>query len=109
MVTSAGTVPKGVRPAAIRVMAEVGIDISGHTSDHVDEYVDEEFDIVLTVCDHARESCPVFPGARRTPHRAFEDPDCPWMGEEQVTEVFRRIRDEIGDFSRELLALELGE
>ena len=108
-VRSAGTVPKGVHPVAIRVMAEVGIDISGHTSNHVDEYVGEDFDLVLTVCDHAKESCPVFPRARRTVHRSFEDPDYPWMGEDEFTDVFRRIRDEIGDFSRELLARELGE
>ncbi len=105
---SAGTEPKGVHPAAIRVMAEVGIDISDHTSDHVDQYVDDDFDLVLTVCDHARETCPVFPGAQRTQHRAFEDPDYPWMDEGELTNVFRRIRDEIGDFSREFLARELG-
>lgn len=108
VVRSAGTEPKGVHPVAIRVMAEVGIDISDHTSDHVDEYVDEDFDLVLTVCDHAKEACPVFPGARRTLHRAFEDPDYPWMDEEEFNAVFRRIRDEIGDFSRALLARELG-
>ena len=108
-VSSAGTGPKGVHPVAIRVMAEVGIDISDHTSDHVDKFVDEDFDLVLTVCDHAKETCPVFPGARRTQHRAFEDPDYPWMGEEEFTDVFRRLRDEIGAFSRELLARELRE
>ena len=109
LVRSAGTEPKGVHPVAIRVMAEVGIDISGNTSDHVDEYVDEDFDLVLTVCDHAKETCPVFPGARLTLHRDFEDPDYPWMGEEEFAEVFRRIRDEMGDFSRELLERELRE
>lgn len=107
-VFSAGTEPKGVHPIAIRVMAEVGVDISGHTSDHVDRYLDDEFDLVLTVCDSARESCPVFPGARRTLHRSFEDPDDPDMSEAELTDVFRRIRDEIGDFSRDLLERELG-
>ncbi len=107
-VASAGTEPKGVHPIAIRVMAEVGIDISGHTSDHVDRYLDDEFDLVLTVCDSARESCPVFPGARRTLHRSFEDPDDPNMSEAELADVFRRIRDEIGDFSRDLLERELG-
>ena len=106
-VSSAGVEPKTVHPIAITVMAEVGIDISGHTSDHVDRYLDNEFDLVLTVCDAAREACPVFPGARRTLHRAFEDPDYPWMNEEQMTDVFRGIRDAIGEFSRELLASEL--
>ena len=103
-VGSAGTVPKGVHPVAIKVMAEVGIDISGHTSDHVDEYVDDDFDLVVTVCDQAKEACPVFPGAKRTLHRAFEDPDYPWMDDEEFADVFRRIRDEIEAFSRELLA-----
>ena len=107
VVSSAGVVPKIVHPLAIRVMAEVGIDISHHTSDHVDRYLGDEFDLVLTVCDAARESCPVFPGAKRTMHRAFEDPDYPWMSEEEMADVFRGIRDAIGKFSRELLASEL--
>ncbi len=106
-VFSAGTEPKTVHPIAIRVMAEVGIDISGHTSDHVDQYLSDDFDLVLTVCDTAREACPVFPGARRTVHHAFEDPDYPWMSEAEMTDVFRGIRDAIGEFSRELLASEL--
>lgn len=107
-VVSAGTEPKGVHPIAIRVMAEVGVDISGHTSDHVDRYLGDEFDLVLTVCDSARESCPVFPGAIRTLHRSFEDPDDPDMSEAELTDVFRRIRDEIAGFSRDLLEVELG-
>ena len=108
-VWSAGTQPKGVHPMAIRAMAEVGIDISGHTSDHVDAYVDEPFDLVVTVCDSARESCPVFPGASRLLHRGFEDPDRPGAGDDELLSVFRRIRDEIGKFSRSLLAEEVGE
>ena len=98
-----------VWPVGLWQRTAVGIDISDHTSDHVDEYIDQDFDLVLTVCDHAKETCPVFPGAERTLHRAFEDPDYPWMGEEEFTDVFRRIRDQIGDFSRELLARELRE
>ena len=93
---------------AIKVMAEVGIDISDHTSDHVDEYVDQDFDLVLTVCDQAKEACPVFTGARRSMHHAFEDPDYPWMNDEEFTDVFRRIRDAIQDFSCDLLERELG-
>ena len=85
-------------------MGEVGIDISEHTSDHVDAYVGENYDLVITVCDSARESCPVFPGARRLLHRTFEDPDYPWMSETELTDVFRRIRDEIGNFCRALVA-----
>ena len=74
-VDSAGTNPRGVHPLAVRVMAEVGIDISGHTSDHVDRYADSDYDLVLTVCDTAREACPFFPGVKRTLHHGFSDPD----------------------------------
>lgn len=102
-VASAGTEPKGVHPVAIRVMAEKGIDISGHTSDHVDRYAREPFDLVITVCDTAKEQCPVFTGAKRQLHRAFEDPDYPELSEEQFADVFRRIRDQIEAFSREVL------
>ena len=102
-VCSAGTEPKGVHPIAIQVMSEVGIDISGHTSDHVDRYLDDDFDLVLTVCDSAKESCPVVPGARRTIHRSFEDPDYPELSRSDLTDVFRRIRDEIGEYCRGLL------
>ena len=106
-VDSAGTDPKGVHPLAIRVMGEVGIDISEHTSDHVDRYLAQNYDLVVTVCDTARESCPVFPGARRLLHRTFEDPDYPWMSESELTGVFRRVRDEIGDLCRALVAREV--
>ena len=102
-VHSAGTEPKGVHPLAVTVMAEVGIDISHHTSDHVDQYVENEYDLVLTVCDAAKEACPVFYRARRTIHRAFEDPDYPDMPAEEFAQVFRRIRDEIGEFCRVVL------
>lgn len=105
-VDSAGTEPKGVHPLAVRVMAEVGIDISGHTPDHVDTYLGRDYDLVVTVCDAARESCPVFPGARRLLHRGFEDPDYPWMSERELADVFRRVRDEIGSFCCALVARE---
>lgn len=102
-VESAGTAPKGLHPLAVSVMADVGIDISAHTSDHVDQYVAQDFDLVLTVCDSARESCPVFHGAKRMLHRGFEDPDQPGLGEDELLAVFRRVCDEIGEYSRELL------
>ncbi|MDE0040145.1 MAG: arsenate reductase ArsC [Gammaproteobacteria bacterium] len=107
-VESAGTAPKGVHPVAIKVMAEVGIDISAHTSDHVDDYLDDDFDLVVTVCDQAKDACPTFPGAKQTLHQAFEDPDYPWLDDEEFAAVFRRIRDAVGAFSRDLLACELG-
>ena len=106
-VSSAGTDPKGVHPMAVRVMDEVDIDISGHTSDHVDRYVDHDFDLVITVCDSARERCPVFPGAKRVLHRSFEDPDKPDVGEAELMDVFRQVRDQIGSFCRSLLETEM--
>lgn len=106
-VDSAGTDPKGVHPLATRVMGEVGIDISGNTSDHVDTYLGEDYDLVVTVCDAARESCPIFPGARRLLHRGFEDPDYPWMTEKELAGVFRGVRDDIGSFCRALVAREI--
>ena len=73
-VESAGTKPGHVRPEAIAVMKELGIDISGHRSKHVGEFQGQSFDYVLTVCDNAKESCPVFPGHAKRLHNAFEDP-----------------------------------
>ena len=92
-VLSAGTRPGKVRAEAIEVMSEIGIDLSAHRSKHVDEYVGQTFDYVLTVCDNAREVCPIFPGAGVMIHRAFEDP----IG----IEGFRRVRDEIRAFLRD--------
>ncbi len=103
VVDSAGIEPKGVHPLAVDVMAEIGIDISDHTSDPVNKYINSEYDLVLTVCDTANELCPVIPGARRTTHHAFEDPDYPHMSATEFRDVFCRIRDEIGNFCRELL------
>ena len=102
-VESAGTAARGLHPLSVRVMAEVGMDISAHTSAHVDRYVAQDFDLVLTVCDSARESCPAFPSAKRMLHRGFEDPDKPGMDEDELLAVFRRVRDEIGEYSRKLL------
>lgn len=94
-VFSAGTKPSQVRPEAIEVMRELGIDISGHRSKSVDEFSGQEFDYVITVCDNANESCPVFPGRTRRVHWGFEDP-AEVMGDEATrVAVFRRVRDEI--------------
>jgi arsenate reductase (thioredoxin) len=94
-VFSAGTRPSHVRPEAIAVMAELGIDISGHRSKSVDEFNGERFDYVLTVCDNAREVCPIFPGSTSMVHCSFEDPAALQGTEEERLAAFRRIRDEI--------------
>ena len=73
-VFSAGTKPGTVRPEAIAVMRELGIDLTGHRSKHVDEFAGQSFDYVLTVCDNAKESCPVFPAGTQTIHHSFDDP-----------------------------------
>ncbi len=95
-VLSAGTRPQGVNPLAVRVMAEVGVDLSGHTSDPVGKYLDQDFDLLVTVCGGALESCPVFAGRvgeRR--HWPVDDPAEARGTDEQVLAVFRRVRDEI--------------
>jgi arsenate reductase len=97
-IQSAGTKPGHVRPEAIAVMKELGIDISGHRSKHVDEFQDQSFDYVLTVCDNAKESCPVFPGHSERIHKAFEDPAAFQGTEEERLALFRRVRNEIRDY-----------
>jgi arsenate reductase (thioredoxin) len=99
-VESAGIKPGRVRPEAIAAMKELGIDISGHRSKHVDEFQGQSFDYVLTVCDNARESCPVFPGQTKRIHCAFEDPAAFQGTEEQRLALFRRVRNEIRDYLR---------
>jgi len=101
-VFSAGTKPSHVRPEAIAVMRELGIDISGHRSKSVDEFAGQQFEYVLTVCDNAKESCPIFPGKVITIHRNFEDPAVVQGSEEERFAAFRRVRDEIRDYLREL-------
>ena len=104
-VESAGIQPKGVHPLAVRVMAESGIDISRHTSDHVDHYTAQDFDLVITVCDSVHESCPV--PAQSGCSTTYKDPDRPGMDEAALVNVFRHVRDEIGVFVRELVETEL--
>ena len=106
-VKSAGTQPTGVHPLAVKVMSEVGIDISGHTSDHVDRYAGDAFNLVLTVCDSALEQCLVFPGARRLIHQGFEDPDKRGFSESESLEIFRRIRKEVEAYCQGILTTEL--
>lgn len=98
-VYSAGIETHGVNPKAIRVMAESGIDISAHTSNNVNEYAGIDFDYVITVCDHAKESCPNFPGKAQKLHYNFPDPAKATGTEEEVMEEFRRVRDLIKAYS----------
>jgi len=97
-VESAGTKPGHVRPEAIIVMKELGIDISAHRSKHVDDFKGQAFDYVLTVCDNANQGCPVFPGRAKRIHKAFEDPAAFQGTDEERLDFFRRVRDEIRDY-----------
>jgi arsenate reductase len=94
-VFSAGTKPSQVRPEAIAVMREVGIDISGHRSKSVDEFAGQNFDYVITVCDNAKESCPVFPAKTKRIHWSVEDPAAAQGSEQERLTAFRRVRDEL--------------
>lgn len=105
-VYSAGIMPVGVNLLAIRAMAEVGIDISGHRSQGIEQFLDERFDLVITVCAKADERCPVFPGGGRKEHWPFDDPIEAASDEEQRMREFRRVRDEIGARIRQWLAQE---
>jgi len=98
---SAGTNPHGMNPRAIKSMAEVGVDISGHTSKHVDTLKDVPLDYVVTVCSHANETCPMFPGKVKVVHVGFDDP--PKLAKDAATEDeamshYHRVRDEIRTF-----------
>lgn len=98
---SAGVAPHEIDPRAVAVMAEAGVDISGHRSKHVDELRDVDFDCVVTVCDSAREACPLFPGRAKVVHKSFDDP--PRLAADAATEEdalghYRRVRDEIKTF-----------
>jgi arsenate reductase (thioredoxin) len=98
---SAGVAPSQLNPDAVRVMAEVGVDISGQRSKHINELADQPIDYVVTVCDHARETCPVFPGRAKVVPHTFDDP--PHLAAQATTEEerlapYRRVRDEIRQF-----------
>lgn len=104
-VHSAGIETHGLNPKAVKVMAEVGVDISHQASTHIDDFRDAQIDVVVTVCDHAHETCPFFPGGCKVIHVGFDDP--PRMarelaesgaGEEEQLECYRRVRDEIREF-----------
>ncbi len=94
-VASAGVAPTNVRPEAIAVMREIGLDISHHRSKSVDEFLTQEFDYVITVCDNANEQCLTFPGSTKRIHWSFEDPAAVVGYEVTRLNVFRRVRDQI--------------
>jgi arsenate reductase len=99
-VYSAGTKKSFVRPEAIKAMTEIGIDISKQHSKSVEEFADMEMNYVLTVCDNARETCPIFPAKTKRFHHSFEDPAAVIGGEKTRLDAFRKVRDEIADFLR---------
>jgi arsenate reductase len=95
---SAGIKPIGVSKRAIRIMAEAGIDISKNTSNHIDDFDGIDFDYVITLCDNARQNCPVFPRNAKVVHHPFEDPYFAAGSDEQVMSVFRKVRDQIKEY-----------
>jgi arsenate reductase len=101
-VESAGTRATFVRPEAIAALKEIGIDISRHRSKVVDEFREQNFDFVLTVCDNANESCPIYPGHTNRIHHSFEDPAAVQGAEEERLSAFRRVRDNIRGYFRSL-------
>ena len=100
-VFSAGTRPVGLNPNAVEAMSEIGIDISGQRSKSADEFVNQPFDYIITVCDNAKESCPIFPGKGQRVHQSFEDPAA-HPGELGV--AFRRVRDELNSWLKKFVA-----
>ena len=103
-VHSAGTEVTGVRPLAVRAMAEAGVDISGHESKSLDRYLGQPWDYVVTVCDQAAESCPVFPGRARRLHWSLPDPSKATGSQEERLAVYRRVRDRIRTSVEDLLS-----
>lgn len=105
-VSSAGTHPVGLNPGAIEAMRESGVDISAHRSKRLDEFAEHQFDYVITVCDRAKEACPISPGARTVLHWSFDDPAQAAGSAEERRAVFSRVRDEIGAQIRRFLAIQ---
>lgn len=105
-VYSAGVEVHGLNPRAVRVMAEDGLDISQHTSNHVDEYAAVPFDYVITVCDHANEVCPVFPSSAKKFHHNFPDPARATGSEEEIMQQFRAVRDQVKAYAQDFVRAE---
>jgi len=104
-VYSAGVETHGLNPHAVRVMAEAGVDITAHKSQHIDEFKDIELDYVITVCGHANEHCPLFPGKTKIVHVGFNDPPKlarEAVSEQEVLDCYRRVRDQIRAFIESL-------
>jgi arsenate reductase len=101
IIKSAGVETHGVNPKAIAIMKEDGIDISGHTSNNVDEYSSIDFDYIITVCDNAKEKCPVFPSKALKFHHNFPDPAKATGTDEEIREMFRRTRDLIKQYCKD--------
>jgi len=99
---SAGVETHGVNQLAIQTMLADGIDISAHTSNHVDEYLNINFDLILTVCDHASERCPIFPSTAKRLHHNFSDPAKATGSEQEIREAFAVVREEIKVFCQQL-------
>ncbi len=104
---SAGVETHGVNPRAISIMNEVGIDISNHTSNHVDEYGNINFDFIITVCDNAKERCPYFPSKAERLHYNFPDPAKASGTEEEIVNEFRRVRVLIDDYCKDFVSSNL--
>lgn len=104
---SAGVETHGVNPRAVQIMKEDGIDISGQTSNNINEYVGIDFDFIITVCDNARERCPYFPGTAKRLHHNFSDPAKAKGTEQEIMEEFRKVRNEIKNFSEKFVRDEI--
>jgi len=103
IITSAGLEVHGVNPGAIATMKKDGIDISNHTSNHLNEFRHNNFDYIITVCDHAKESCPFFPGNAIRIHQNFPDPAKASGTKEEIAEEFRKTRDLIKKFTKDFI------
>ncbi|MDM1556718.1 arsenate reductase ArsC [Chryseobacterium indologenes] len=102
-VYSAGIEMHGLNPGAVKTMLEDGIDISGQTSNAIDEYQHINFDYVITVCDHAKENCPFFPAKSQTFHQNFQDPAKASGTAEEISQEFRRVREQIKKYCRQFI------
>ncbi|MFL9835670.1 arsenate reductase ArsC [Chryseobacterium terrae] len=100
---SAGIETHGVNPKAIEIMMDDGIDISNHTSNHMDEYINIDFDFVITVCDNARENCPYFPTTAKVFHHNFLDPAKAQGTKEEIYEQFKTVREEIKIYCKDFV------